>query len=105
VEVPGLKMARPYPNLVANNSMDVITYANTVTDGWIAILFTIASFIILLLIFNNKLEKFSDSLLGASFITLILAILLSVAGVIAGKIVIIYTCLMIGSLIYSSLDN
>lgn len=65
----------------------------------------IASVIILFLIIRSKAYRTSDSLLVAFFLTTILAGLFWAAGVLAGKIVVIFLAGVVLSGIYSALDN
>ncbi|GAH12135.1 unnamed protein product [marine sediment metagenome] len=80
-------------------------YANRVTGGWHMILFLAASSLIIFGIMKIKQYRTSDSLLVSNFITFILGSFIWAAGLIAGKIIVLFLLLTLASGIYAIFDK
>lgn len=98
-------MPRPYDMPSINQSLDVITYANNIVDGWLCILFLVVAMVILIINFRMRQYKLSDCFMGASFITTILAALMWAMSLVGGNIITIFVILLIASTIWSVLDE
>lgn len=98
-------MPRPYAMPDINSSVDVVTYANTVSNGWLSILFVIVCTFILIINFKMRGYKTSDSFLAGLFISFILGSLLWVMGLLSGNIITIYIILIVLAGIWSVLDE
>lgn len=99
-------MAQPYPNPSGfNTSLSVWEYANTVTDGWMGTLFSIAMVLVIFTLCYFNRYRVSDCFLISFFISFILSSLLWASGVIAGKIIVILLLFTVASAIYSYLDD
>lgn len=94
----------PYPSAI-NGSVDILTYTNTITDGWMIILFSIALVVIMFVTLKNKNYKTGDSLLVSFILVTILNSFLWLSKLMQGKIVVIFLLLTIASGIYSAFDN
>jgi len=99
------KMPPPYQTPKINASVDIIKYANTVTDGILGTLFTIACFVVIFLIMKSQFYRTSDSLAVSSTLTFILASLLWVMGALQGQILMIFVVFMLGSFLWVMFDN
>lgn len=95
----------PYAN-VSNLSglVDVFTYANTNTDSWFGILILLMTFTIVFMSVKSKFTT-SRTLSSASFITLLVAILLRVLTLIGNFPFIVCVMLVFISIIYLRFDQ
>ena len=105
VLIPIVTAPQPYPDPNFNTTEGLVKYSNEVTDGWITILFMIASAVIIFSMCHMKNYRTSDSFLVAFFITTVLGSFFWAAGVLPGKIMVIYLFLTISSAIYSVLKS
>jgi len=96
---------RPFPQPNLSNSVDVISYANNVTGGWLTILYSLAMVVVFFLILQSKGNRTSDSLLVSFMLSLTLSSFLWAAGLLAGKIIFILLLLTVVSGIYSIFDS
>lgn len=99
-------MPQPYPTPSGfNSTVAMVNYTNTVTHGYMTPLALFAIWIIAIIIGFKTNMRFSDNLFVSSFITFILGSLLWAAGLVAGKIIVIFLLLTVASGIYSVFDN
>ena len=94
-------MPIPYPQPSFNTTTQMMEYVKTVTDGWMFILVCIAIAVVIFIMLRTKMYRTSDSLLVASFLTLILGSFLWAAGLIPGNVVVLFLLFTMGSAIYS----
>ncbi len=98
-------MTKPYPDPVINSSTDIISYANTVTKGWMTILFCMSAFILMFLLLKTKGYRTSDSLFASSFLTFMMSSFLWGMSALSGKIVLFFLLALVLSALYSMLDR
>lgn len=98
-------MPQPYPQASFNTTTGLFEYANTVTDGWMMILFLVAAYVIIFVTMKVRDYRTSDSFLTASLLCLVLGSFLWGATLIAGKIMIILLAMTALSAIYSVFDS
>ena len=58
------------------STAELLSYTNTVTDGWFGSILVLITFIMMLVILSPRSERFVEPFAVSSFITAILAILL-----------------------------
>lgn len=102
---------QPFPDVAMNDSVTLIGYANTVTDGVLGTLFLMVGAIIMFGIMKQQGHRTSDSLTLSFFSMTLLGSFLWAIGDIAsvplvsGKILVLFFMFAIGSAIYSGLDR
>lgn len=98
-------MPQPYPDPAFNTTTGMIQYTNTVTSGWMTPLVTVAIFIIFLILLKVNRYRTSDSLLVSSFLTFLLSSTIWAAGLLEGRIIVLYLLFTVASALYSMFDN
>lgn len=98
-------MPKPYADPAINTSVGLFQHANSLIDGWFSILFIIAVTVVIFLISKAKFYRMSDSLLLAFFLAFILSTFLWAAGLLAGKIMVLWLLFTIGAGIYAYLEG
>lgn len=99
-------MPPPYPKITnINQSVDLLRYANTVTEGWMAHLFLVASAVILFILMQTKGYKTSDSMAVAFVISLVLGSFLWALGMVQGQILMIFVIGAIACTLWSVFDS
>jgi len=98
-------MPRPFPEPQINETIDVIKYANTVTDSMATVLMVLCMSIIIFLIMKSKYYRISLSLAISSMITLVFATFLFIVNLLSGTIVIIYLALTVLFVIWAMIDE
>lgn len=98
-------MPKPYPTPSINQSGDLFTHANKLTDGWAGVGMIITIFIVILLIMKAKFYKTSDSFATASLISFILGSMLWSMGVIQGNVVMVFLATAIASILWMVFDT
>lgn len=98
-------MTKPFPDPVFNTTSAMMEYVNSVTESWFFVLFLVASTIILFALIRLKGYRISNCLFVSFFLTFAMASLLWAAGIIAGKILLLFLLCTIGSGIYAIIDS
>lgn len=98
MEDGGLKMAKPFPDPNITTVTSWFHHVNTLTSG-LAIPIFLLTFTIVVFILTARSERYDISacFLVAFFLSFVFAAILWMASVLAGKIVVIYLLLTIGS--------
>jgi glucan phosphoethanolaminetransferase (alkaline phosphatase superfamily) len=98
-------MTKPYPDPNITQPVEIMKYANTVTNGIISVMFTAACAIILFVLFKAKFYKTSDSVALAALLTLVIGTFLWVMGLIVGRVLVIYLLITIAASIWSIFEK
>ena len=99
-------MGQPYPNPSNMTGLtDVIEYSNTVTGGYMTILFSFACFIVLLMILKGRMVRTSDAVSISGLLTLILSSFLWALGLLAGNILVIFLLITVAATMWSIFDK
>lgn len=98
-------MVQPYPDPNITGVLQLISYANTVTDGWVTMLFLVTTSVIVLLILKSKQYSTSNALTVSFFITFIFSTFLWSAGLFEGNKVVLFLALFMVTFLWSIFDK
>lgn len=99
-------MPQPYPDPTnINQTVDIMRYANTVTNNWFVTLVpaSLAVMVTGIMIVKGT-YKISQCFLGGFTASFVLGSMLWAAGLIAGKIIVLYLLLMVASAVWTFFD-
>jgi len=101
-------MAAPYPDLgEVNDTLTIVNYANTVTDGYLVPLITMAAAAILIITITTyyKEVRLSTAFFYSFMMTSILSSFLWASGLLASPVITIYIIFTIGTALWSYTEN
>jgi len=98
-------MPKPYPNPSFNTTTGMYEYVNTITNGWATILIPIVACIIIFGIMKQQGYRTSQCFVVGFFISFWLSTFLWSAGVLAGKIVVLFLLFTIAGSLYAAFDR
>lgn len=99
------RMPKPYPDPKINQSIDVLKYANTVTDGWMVKLLVLAIGIVIFALIKNRYFKISQPIAISLFLTTLLTTFLWLLGFIEQQFLVGLFVVFIASMLWSVFDN
>jgi len=100
-----IKIPKPYPNPSINQSSDLITHANDLTEGWAGTGMIVTIFVVVFLLMKGRFYKTSDSMAVASTLTLILGSMIWAMGELQGNVLMIFLAATIASVLWSIFDT
>jgi len=98
-------MPPPYKNPVINASVDVLEYANDVTNGLLVTGFLVSCVCIAFFLLKAKFYKTSDSAAISFLITMLLGSMLWTMGLVESKILMIFVIGTIATVLWCVFDS
>lgn len=94
----------PYPQNITSIEK-LIGHANEVSSGWLLPMFVLGLFVVIFSTLRARFYRTSDSLLISSFTTFVLTALFWAAGLLSGRIILLFLVLVAVTAVYSLLDS